>query len=140
MDSRPRRPQVKRARQPRADVVMGAATVEPPPGMRRITVHIQGDGFVSINAYLYGEWAAHEALSPRKGWSVTFLPCGRCVPVSEKLSEARARRLADWLNEHITREDLLDWGHPSYEVSARVHQGIAMVESDIEEYACTSAS
>lgn len=123
-----------RTRQPRARAIRAVdPQPEPPPGMRRVTVHTEGDNFRSVDAWLYGEWAAHEGVG-EPGWTVTYLPCGRNINKA-KLDEAQARRLADWLDCHVTRDELLDWGAPSAEVVARIYQGIEMVTTKLEVHA-----
>lgn len=124
----------RRPKQLTARAVRSAALPpEPPPGMRRVTVQTKNDNFRSVDAWLYGEWAAHEAISV-PGWTVTYLPCGRNLN-KKQLDEVEARRLADWLDYHITRDELLDWGAPSAEVVARIYQGIEMATTSVEEMA-----
>lgn len=105
--------------------------IEAPPGMRRVTVNTAGDGFRSVDAWLYGEWAAHRAIAGT-AWTVTYLPSGRALD-RKALTEEQSRRLADWLDCHITRDELLDWSSPTHEVAARIHQGIEMATTALVE-------
>jgi len=110
-------------------IVFVDATIEAPSGMRRVTVNTEGDRFISVDAWLCGEWTAHRRPG-RRGWGVSYLPSGR--DIGQLLTEVQARRLADWLDCHITRDEMLDWSSPSREVAARIYQGIEMVTTDVE--------
>ncbi len=119
-------------------VIFATDPVPAPPGMRRVTVHTIGDGFRSVNAWLYGEWAAHMAVC-QPGWTVTYLPCGRRLH-PKPLTEDQARRCADWFACHITRDELINWAEPSAEVVARIYQGIEAAATNIDVAAIVSAS
>lgn len=99
----------------------------PPPGMCRVTINTEGDRFMSVDAYVFGYWAAHRDTEGR-GWAVTYLPSARKTGFGNvRLDEQQARRLADWLDVHITREELLDWSNPSRDTVERIFQGYSMV-------------
>lgn len=104
-----------------------------PTTMRRVSVNTAGDQATSINAWLYGEWAAHKAIG-RNGWTVTYLPSGRDLG-DRQFNEAQARRCASWLDQHVTRDEMLDWSAPSAEVRARIYKGIEMTMAGGKEMA-----
>ena len=110
-----------------------------PVGMVRVTVTTQGDGYTSVDAWVFGEWAAHRRIGGGDVWDVTYLPCGMNITSGSKrastkdrqLDEFRAKRLADWLGCHISREEMFDWSSPSEEVAARIHQGLEAFSTGI---------
>lgn len=129
----------RRQRTPK--IVRTPCTVEPAPGMRRVTVNTFGDGFTSVDAWVYGEWAAHLRIGGGKVWDVTFLPAARNITnkhgrsnIDRKLSEEQAKRLADWLNSHISRDELYDWSCPSSEVAALIYQGLGVATESVDEW------
>lgn len=119
---------------------------EPAPGMRRVTINTVGDGFTSIDAWVFGEWAAHPRLGSAGDrdlgiWDVTYLPAGmnitsgvRGINRDRKFAERQAKLAADWLHAHLSRDDLYDWSSPSQEVLATVHQGIELASATVDEW------
>lgn len=134
------------ARQRRPNIMRGSAAAVPPLGMRRVTVNTVGDGYTSIDAWVFGEWAAHIRIGGGRAWDVTYLPAGMNITsnntdtggkrrIDPKLSEERAKRLADWLDCHTSRDELYDWSRPSAELVDRIHQGLEMVTTDVAAFA-----
>ena len=91
--------------------------------LRRVTVATRDDSCASVDAYVYGEWAAHRSLGHGKGWTVTYLPSGRTV-TSRKLTAARAKKLAGALNALITRAEMLDWACLKLPTVTKIHDAI----------------
>lgn len=130
-----------RQREPR--IVRVAEVRTAPPGMRRVTVNTLGDNFISLDAWVFGEWAAHRRLRPGTGiWDVTFLPSGMNISSADgsgrlpdrKFTEAQAKRAADWLDAHITREELYDWSSPTAELRNRVYQGLELASASLDAW------
>ena len=97
------------------------------PAMRRVTIAAKGDKYKSIDAYVFGDWAAHEDGTGREfGWAVTLLLGGRAVKTPVLLDKDAAQRAARWLSEHIERDELLDWANIGVAVSQRIRRGIAL--------------
>lgn len=102
-----------------------------------VQLNTQGDGYESIEAWVFGEWAAHRRLSNRHQWDVTFLPAGMNITgagpksAARDLDESQAKRIADWLGCHVQREEMYDWSHPSAELVARILQGIEAFSTDL---------
>lgn len=89
--------------------------------LRRVTVATRDDEFTSVSAHLYGEWAAHRAVGPGKGWTVTYLPSGRSA--ANGLTAAQAKKAAAALNAIVTRSEMLDWAHLKPTTVAKVRDG-----------------
>lgn len=99
-----------------------------------VTLVDLGDHPVSMRAWRYGEWVAHRNFAADgTGWTVSYLPSASRLIQVATLTEPQACRLADWLDAHVEREELLDWMRPSIEVLRRFYQGIAMVTTDPRE-------
>lgn len=95
----------------------------------RVTIATTGDSFHSIDAEVYGEWAAHRVTSG-KDWTVTYLPSGRNIRGSLRgavLTAGPAMEIADRLNRSIGRREMLDWAAPSPEVIAKIRDCVEAV-------------
>lgn len=95
----------------------------------RVTIATAGDSYHSIDAEVYGEWAAHLA-APDPGWTVTYLPSGRNINQLLRravLTETAALQIADRLNRSIDRREMLDWGALKPETKATIRDCIACV-------------
>lgn len=90
--------------------------------LRRVTVATSGDRPLSVNAYLYGEWAAHRAIVG-KGWTVTYLPSGRAVS-TVGLPAAKAKKLAGALHALIARQEMLDWAALKPTTARKIHDAL----------------
>lgn len=90
--------------------------------LRRVTVATSGDSYTSVDAYVFGEWAAHQRIVGR-GWAVTYLPSGRnCT--SRLLDEAQAKAIAQQLDSVVARDEMLDWSNPSAETVAKIRGAV----------------
>jgi hypothetical protein len=65
--------------------------------MTTIKIATEG-GDRDVDAHVYGDWAAHRGHGCR-GWSVTHVPSGRCLPeLSGPLNEREAQSVAEALH------------------------------------------
>jgi hypothetical protein len=104
----------------------------------RITVHLDNGADLEVDAHVFGEWAAHQAvlrdnvtLDPDL-WVVTHVPNGmNCCQASGMLAESTAKRVAQALSRSIPT-GLIPVLPPPYD--GKVSSGtVRLVRSVIEE-------
>lgn len=80
----------------------------------------------AVNADVFGKWAVHKAAKPGYGYSITFIPMGRCVGFANGMSKsacvraARALEASDLKPRGKTERGLTRWFNANGAALAKV--------------------